>query len=95
MTASISRGHLKLGNLLVKLRSKRKKDNKFNACCLIGLKLELLEFLGLNRDNFSQKWRVGVFFGTLEKFNFSNKLLEKAVWVNFTLDRICRLLLKI
>jgi hypothetical protein len=56
---------------------------------------QTLEFLGLNRDNFSQKWRVGVFFGTLEKNDFSNKLLEKAVWVNFTLDRICRLLLKI
>jgi len=59
------------------------------------LETRIFGFLGLNRDNFSQKWRVGVFFGTLEKFNFSNKLLEKAVWVGFTLDRICRLLLKI
>jgi hypothetical protein len=47
MTASISRGHLKLVNLLVKLDGQAWKIfDEFDAYRLIGLRLKYLSFLG-------------------------------------------------
>jgi hypothetical protein len=48
MTASISRGHLKLGNLLVKLRGKREKILKIQRLPSYWFETQSFGFLGLN-----------------------------------------------